>query len=105
MTYGYMYCTECRDYQYNEILEDLFKESGTQCDANTRNSTALVFGKFQEWEPSQSVLKMLKSFADHSKTKTKLGVNVGQDEENIFELLKLKSSSIIGLRGLLNLGN
>lgn len=92
LIYGSIYCYECKDYQYNPTLEDLFKK----CLSKTNT---LSFGKFQEWEPSQNVLKFLKSFAEHSKTKP----DEGQDEK-IFELFKIKSSSIIGLRGLLNLG-
>ncbi len=82
---------ECGDYQYNAVLEDMFKKC-LECE----DASVLAFGKLQEWEPAQSVLRLLKSFAEHAKTKP--------DEENIFELFKLKSSSIIGLRGLLNLG-
>jgi len=82
---------ECGDYQYNSLLEDMFKKC-----VEVGDGGHLAFGKLQEWEPAQSVLKLLKSFAEHAKTKP--------HEDNIFDLLLLKSSSIIGLRGLLNLG-
>lgn len=99
---GYMYCSECRDYQYNKTLEDLFRKC--------RNRTnTLAFGKFQEWEPSQKTLRLLKCFADHSKAKPKAEETRTPDNQescpgDTFELFKIKSSSIIGLRGLLNLG-
>ena len=78
------------------MLEDLFKKC-----LNKTNS--LAFGKFQEWEPSQKILKLLKCFADHSKTKHE-GEQGSDNNGNTFELFKIRSSSIIGLRGLLNLG-
>lgn len=94
---GYMYCAQCRDYQYNQVLEDLFKKC--------RNKTnTLAFGKFQEWEPSQKVLRLLKCFADHSKTEPVETIESQESCVDTFELFKIKSSSIIGLRGLLNLG-
>ena len=91
LVYGYLYCFKCQDYMYNEKLEELFKRRMFQ-------SGILPFGKFQEWEPSQNILRLLKSLAAY---KSKESVS----NQPSFQLLKLKSSSIIGLRGLLNLGN
>ena len=92
LEYGYIYCASCKDYQYNQILEDMYKKSMDKSDK-------LSFRKFQEWEPSQKVLRLLKNFSDHSAVK-----HDGHDADNVFELFKMQSSSIIGLRGLLNLG-
>jgi ubiquitin C-terminal hydrolase len=53
-------------------------------------------GKFTEWEPSQSMLKILKNISDYT------SVN---DGFTLMKSFKLKNTSIIGLRGLINLGN
>jgi ubiquitin carboxyl-terminal hydrolase 22/27/51 len=56
-------------------------------------------GKFSEWEPSQSILSLLDTFTFNENNKTSLNNN------NILQAFMLKNESIIGLRGLLNLGN
>jgi hypothetical protein len=99
--YGYIYCYKCKDFQYNEKIEDLFRKF-------LNKSGILPFGKFQLWEPSQSILRLLKNFVKQSSTKNKeepTSLLLKEDNSFIIQLLKLKSSSIIGLRGLLNLGN
>jgi ubiquitin carboxyl-terminal hydrolase 22/27/51 len=120
LSYGYIYCHKCCDYQYNETLENFFK-------VYLSKTGSLAFGKFQEWSPSSSILKLLKTLVNHSTSNTNTGVNkqqnqsvpikVEEDEKQqqnaslssssspLFQLFKLKSSSIFGLRGLLNLGN
>lgn len=100
LIYGTVYCSKCKDYQYNEILEDSMRTSFYR-------ANKLQFGKFSEWEPSQSILKLLKHFSVHLLNNTTNNTNnsVANSHLGAFQLFKLKSSSIIGLRGLLNLGN
>ena len=108
LIYGTFYCTKCKDYQYNENLEELMRNSFYR-------ANKFQFGKFSDWEPSQSIIKLLKHFSVHlvnNNNSTTGGSNVQRILNNnsnssfgAFQLFKLKSSSIIGLRGLLNLGN
>jgi ubiquitin carboxyl-terminal hydrolase 22/27/51 len=107
LVYGSVYCSKCKDYQYNETLEEIMRTC-------FHRSNKLQFGKFSEWEPSQSILKLLKHFSVHlnnNNNNNSISAACLPPQSNLnsqigaFQLFKLKSSSIIGLRGLLNLGN
>ena len=74
------YCFNCKDYQYDEKFEEISNEYFIR-------EKQFRFGKFTDWEPSHYHLNLLKAANATLKT------------------FKLKNSSIIGLRGLLNLGN
>jgi len=82
ISYGMVYCCQCNDYQYDEKLEDI----SNRCFLKEK---LFRFGKFTDWEPSHYHLNLLKLNSSPNKLKT----------------FRLKNSSIIGLRGLLNLGN
>ncbi len=113
VAYGSIYCMQCRDFQYNQAIEDLVKKfylkenyfpHGIEIrnlikDFSVLNTFCKFFfcseGKFSEWEPSTETIKILKKIASTEKT----------TNYSILKLFKLKNSSIIGLRGLINLGN
>lgn len=112
LIYATVYCSKCKDFQYNDSLEDISRNSFYR-------ANKLQFGKFSEWEPSQSILKLLKHFSVNLTNNNNTNINnsnnsqqqttptnqVANSHLGAFQLFKLKSSSIIGLRGLLNLGN
>ncbi|RNA03269.1 ubiquitin carboxyl-terminal hydrolase 22 [Brachionus plicatilis] len=88
--YAAFYCFECRDFQYNSEIDALL------CDSFNKASY-LPHGKFSEWEPCQKTLKILKKYHQ-------LNPNF-ENSIPVIKSFKIKSSSIIGLRGLINLGN
>jgi hypothetical protein len=103
LVYGSFYCVECRDMQYNQSIEDLMRK-------NFLKENFFPYGKFSEWEPNESTVKILKKIASHNnnnsiKSDEDNDASSMQTQKNILKLFKLKNSSIIGLRGLINLGN
>lgn len=96
LTYGAVYCFSCKDFQYNEKIEEFIKE-------NFSRENYFPHGKFSEWEPTQQTLKIF----------SKISINLIQNNvtdpnattNSIIKSFKLRNSSIIGLRGLINLGN
>lgn len=90
VVYAAFYCFECRDFQYNPHMDTLLMESFTK-------ASYLPHGKFSEWEPCHKTLKILKKYHQ-------LNPNF-EHTIPVIKSFKVKSSSIIGLRGLINLGN
>lgn len=78
ITYGMIYCSACKDYQYDEKIEDI---SNSYFNKEKINK----FGLFNEWEPTHYHLNLCK-----------LKCNT---------LILRPQSNQLGLRGLLNLGN
>lgn len=88
--YATFYCFECRDFQYNSDIDAILFEAFNK-------ASYLPHGKFSEWEPCQKTLKILKKYHQ-------LNPNF-ENTLPVIKSFKIKSSSIIGLRGLINLGN
>lgn len=79
LTYGVVCCFQCGDYVYDRELEIIAQ--GHQ----TKASHSLGMGEvYHPWEPSEEEVELLKK---HPRRK------------------KITDSSVIGLRGLVNLGN
>jgi len=79
LTYGVVCCFQCGDYVYDQELEIIAQKH------QTKASHSLGLGEvFHAWEPSEEEIELLKK---HTRRK------------------KITDSSIIGLRGLVNLGN
>uniref|UniRef100_A0A0N8D386 Ubiquitin carboxyl-terminal hydrolase n=2 Tax=Daphnia magna TaxID=35525 RepID=A0A0N8D386_9CRUS len=79
LTYGVVCCFQCGDYVYDRELEIIAQKH------QTKASLSLGLGQvYHSWEPSEEEVELLKK---HTRRK------------------KITDSSIIGLRGLVNLGN
>ena len=95
LIYASIYCLKCKDFQYNQRLEEILK-------LVLEKLKVFPYGKFSEWQPSLNIVQIIDNFnmCVQKQHKTK-------DEHNkkLLQLFKLKNTSIIGLRGLLNLGN
>ena len=114
IVYGYVYCFICQDFKYNEKFENCLKSCYDKIKMFPFGKIFLNFitnkfylhfltinyinykGKFTEWEPSQNMLKILKNISDYTSE---------NDGYSLMKSFKLKNTSIIGLRGLINLGN
>jgi len=79
LTYGVVFCFQCGDYVYDRELEVIAQSH------QSKAARSLGLGEtFQPWQPSQEEVELLKK---HPRRK------------------KITDSSVIGLRGLVNLGN
>ena len=93
LTYGCVYCFECGDYKYDERLEAPIRRIFAA-------ERIFPFGRFTEWQPhaSATLVDILAAATAVTATPTVTATNTSRS-------FQLRNSSIIGLRGLINLGN
>ncbi|XP_028395120.1 ubiquitin carboxyl-terminal hydrolase 22-like [Dendronephthya gigantea] len=80
LTYGVVYCFLCGDYVHNEVLEKILREERAKAWRSYGNKTAL----YEQWLPGRRDVELLKRNVKYQ---------------------RVCDNSIIGLRGLINLGN